>query len=211
MPTVRACVFDFDGTLADSFRAITASVNAVRLSLDLPSLSLAEVRSYVGLGLTQLMRDLAPGLTAEEAIARYSQHHETVMYELTELLPGVRHTLEALRDLQIGIAIASNKRVEFTRQLAQALQLRELAPVILGPEDVGAPKPQPAMLIEACRRLGIQPQDAVYIGDMPVDVQAAQAVPMPVWIVPNEKPQSEWPSQPDLWLESFDEILQKIR
>src|SRR5262245_33781921 len=54
--TIRAALFDFDGTLADSFAAITASTNHVRESYGLPPLPEAEVRQYVGHGLAHLMR-----------------------------------------------------------------------------------------------------------------------------------------------------------
>ena len=52
---IRAALFDFDGTLADSFEAITASTNYVRTSYGLPPLPESVVREYVGFGLPNLM------------------------------------------------------------------------------------------------------------------------------------------------------------
>jgi len=54
---------------------------------------------------------------------------------------------------------------------------------VLGPEDVGVPKPDPAMLIEGCKRLGVPISEGLYVGDMIVDVQAAKAAGLPVWLV----------------------------
>src|SRR5579885_2780051 len=83
---VRAVLFDFDGTLADSFGAITSSLNHVRESYGLPPLPERVVREYVGYGLPQFMRDLVPQAPTDEAVARYRAHHPTVMLTGTKLL-----------------------------------------------------------------------------------------------------------------------------
>ncbi len=57
---VLAALFDFDGTLADSFAAITASTNHVRGKYGLAPMPEAEVKRYVGLGLENLMEVLVP-------------------------------------------------------------------------------------------------------------------------------------------------------
>ena len=181
---VRAALFDFDGTLADSFAAITASTNHVRQSFGLPELTETEVRGYVGHGLENLMEELCPGFDPAEAVRRYREHHPTVMVTGTRLFPGVADTLTALQTRGIKMAVCSNKAVAFTRSLVQSLGLGELMPVVLGPEDAGGkPKPDPTMLLAACERLGVSVSDAVYVGDMSVDVLAGKAAGIPVWLV----------------------------
>src|SRR5436853_1840249 len=85
----RAVFFDFDGTLADSFEAITASTNHVRSSFGLPEVPESVVREYVGFGLPNLMEHLVPGFDTNEAVARYRQHHPLVMFTGTRLMRGV--------------------------------------------------------------------------------------------------------------------------
>src|SRR5437899_152947 len=101
----RAALFDFDGTLADSFEAITASTNHVRESYCLPELPEEVVREYVGFGLTTLVEQLVPGADPAEAVARYRAHHPSVMYSGTKLMPGVAETLPILhqRGLKLGV------------------------------------------------------------------------------------------------------------
>jgi phosphoglycolate phosphatase len=182
---IRAALFDFDGTLADSFAAIAASTNHVRESYGLPALSEAEVRGHVGLGLGHLLRALVPNAPVEEAIARYRVHHQTVMFTLTRPMPGVAKTIPELARRGVRLGVCSNKRVEFTRQLVQSLKLGAEFACVLGPEDVGGrAKPDPAMLLEGIRRLGVSTSEAVYIGDMEVDVQTGKAASVPVWLVP---------------------------
>jgi phosphoglycolate phosphatase len=181
---VRAALFDFDGTLADSFAAITASTNHVRRSFGFPELPEAEVRAYVGHGLEHLMRDLCPGRDTAEAVSRYREHHATVMGPMTTLFPGVADTLRTLHARGVKLAVCSNKAVAFTRSLIQSLGLGELMTAVLGPEDAsGKPKPDPTMLLVACETLGVTTAEAVYVGDMSVDVLAGQAAGIPVWLV----------------------------
>ncbi len=212
MPT-RAVLFDFDGTLADSFAAITASTNRVREVYGLPSLPESEVRRYVGYGLANLLEVLAPNAPTEEAIAIYRSHHQTVMGTLTKLMPGVAEAIPELARRGILQGVCSNKRVEFTRQLVQVLGLAPHFACVLGPEDVeNRPKPDPAMLVEGLKRLSVNPSDAVYVGDMAIDVQTAKAAGIEVWIVPGGAAGVEAANEagPDRVLSGFAEILDLI-
>ena len=208
MPT-RAVLFDFDGTLADSFGAITASTNHVRRAYGLADLPEREVRRYVGLGLAQLMADLVPNAPTDEAVALYREHHPTVMRTGTKLMPGVADAVATLARRGYRLAVCSNKRVEFTRNLVDELGSSPAIAEVLGPEDVGGrAKPDPAMLLEALRRLGDSPAEAIYVGDMAVDVLAARATGVPVWLVLGGAAgrESAEDSRPDRVLGSFAEL-----
>jgi phosphoglycolate phosphatase-like HAD superfamily hydrolase len=210
---IRAALFDFDGTLADSFAAITASTNHVRGRFGLPALSESEVRSHVGHGLSHLMHVLAPGVPVEEAVSLYRSHHETVMYELTRPMPGVERTIPELARRSYHLGVCSNKRVEFTRRLVDSMGFGPHIGCVLGPEDVGGvPKPDPTMLLEGVRRLGVSPDETVYIGDMDVDVQTGKAAGVPVWLVPGGAvgEQAALEARPDRVLHGFSELLELL-
>jgi 2-phosphoglycolate phosphatase len=210
---VRAALFDFDGTLADSFAAITASTNHVRAAYGLPPLSDCEVRRFVGYGLAHLMRTLVPVAPVEEAIARYREHHGPAMLRDTRLMPGVAETVAELARRGYRMAVCSNKRVEFTRQLVEALGLGPRFVAVLGPDDVNdRAKPDPAMLLAGLDRLGVTPNQAVYVGDMAVDVQTARAAGLPVWLVPGGAPGWEQAvaAGPDRVLSGFAELLELL-
>jgi phosphoglycolate phosphatase len=179
-----AVLFDFDGTLADSFAAIASSTNHVRVSYGLPPMAEAAVRAYVGYGLDNLMADLVPNAPVEEAVGRYREHHATVMFTQTHLMPGAAEAIPELARRGYKLAVCSNKRVEFTRQLVRSLGLDAYFSCVLGPDDVaGRAKPDPAMLLEGLTRLKVSAADAVYVGDMVVDVQTARAAGVEVWVV----------------------------
>jgi phosphoglycolate phosphatase len=80
--------------------------------------------------------------------------------------------------------VCSNKAVAFTRTLVETLGIAGYFAAVLGPDDVaGRPKPDPAMLLEGLTRLGVAKDESVYVGDMWIDVDAARAAGMPVWLV----------------------------
>ncbi len=180
---IRAMLFDFDGTLADSFAGITASTNHVRQTYGLPELTESVVRSYVGFGLVQLMTDLIPGVPSVESVACYRAHHATAIFTGTKLFPGVMTTLEVLHARGIRMAICSNKAVDFTKRIVTALGLDPLMQEVLGPEDVPHAKPAPDMLLEATRRLNVQPDETIYVGDMVIDVLAGHAAKISTWLI----------------------------
>jgi phosphoglycolate phosphatase len=181
--TLRAVIFDFDGTLADSYAAITASVNHVRHSHRLPALAEADVRPHVGLGLPYLLEQTVPGVDQPRDQAAYRSHHPTVMLAGTRLLPGAAAALEAIHRSGRRVAVCSNKPRAFTKDLIDYLGIRPWVDAVFGPEDVARPKPAPDMLRKAVAWLGVTSAQALYVGDMVVDIETALAAGLRVWVV----------------------------
>jgi phosphoglycolate phosphatase len=180
----RAVLFDFDGTLGDSYPAIAASVNHVRAVRGLPPLPQDEVRRHVGRGVAYLLTRTVPAGDLSANITAYQAHHPSVLHEGTQLMPGAREILQLLHERHVLVGVCSNKPVAFTRELLQFLCVAPFLDVVLGPEDVAHPKPAPDMVREALRRLDVPASEALYIGDMVVDVQTARSAGVRVWIVP---------------------------
>jgi phosphoglycolate phosphatase len=180
----KAVIFDFDGTLADSYSAITATVNHVRAHHGLPPMTAAEVRRFVGHGPAHLLTHTVPGADLKLDVPIYRSHHRTVMRDGTRLMPGAREVITALAKAGVHLAVCSNKPVAFTRDLLDFLGLAPYLDLVLGPEDVPRPKPAPDMLLAALLRIGTKPDQTLYVGDMIVDIDAARRVEIPVWVVP---------------------------
>lgn len=208
MPSLVAVCFDFDGTLADSFSAIAASVNHVRASRGLPPLEVAEVKRHVGKGPEYLLTHAVPGGNLAQDLARYRAHHPTIMREMTCLLPGAARGLAWLHQRGLRLALCSNKPRLFSRELCQHFGIEQYFAALLGPEDVPRPKPAPDMLLSALHRLQVAPAQALYLGDMIVDIEAARAAGMPVWVVPTgiENAATLATASPDRLLNSLEEL-----
>ena len=184
MPRFRAVLFDFDGTLADSYAAITASVNYVLEHHGRPSLTEAQVRTLVGHGLQQLMDTILPGIDPDVAAKLYREHHPTVMKSHTKLLPGVVEGLAALRAAGVKLGVCSNKPAYFTRSLLEMLEIGQYFDVVLGPDDVGVPKPDPTMVLRVLERLDVPKEQALYVGDMEVDIETGRRAGVETWVMP---------------------------
>jgi phosphoglycolate phosphatase len=179
-----AVLFDFDGTLADSYPAIAASVNYVRAGHGLPPLPVEEVKRHVGRGPEYLLTHTVPNSDLQADLACYRAHHPTVMVQGTHLLPGAAEALAYLKGAGKRVGLCSNKPRNFSQNLLQHLEVASIFDIVLGPEDVAHLKPAPDMLQTAMARLGLTPPETLYVGDMTVDIETARGAGVTVWIVP---------------------------
>lgn len=208
-PVLRAVLFDFDGTLVDSYPAIAASVNHVRARRHQPPLPESEVRKHVGRGPYYLIEHTVGEAHVEEDLAEYRAHHPSVMLAGTKLLPGAISVLASLRRSGRRLALCSNKPRPFSQEILVHLGLREYFEVVIGPEDVDRPKPAPDMVKLALLQLGVSPTEALYVGDMSVDIQTGHGAGVPVWVVStgSESEQELRLAQPDRLLRDLAELL----
>src|SRR5260221_1678825 len=129
---MKAILFDFDGTLADSYDAIAASVNHVRAHRGLEPLSVDQVRVHVGHGPGHLLAHTVGVGDPKQNDAIYRRHHPTVMKEGTRLLPGAAEVLAALKDRGLRLGVCSNKPLPYTMVLLPALRIADsLAPLLV--------------------------------------------------------------------------------
>jgi 2-phosphoglycolate phosphatase len=205
----RAVFFDFDGTLADSYEAIAASVNYIRALRGHDPLPTETVKRHVGRGPQYLLTMTVPGTDLEVDLARYRAHHPTIMADKTWLLPGAADLLRALHGGGKKVALCSNKPRLFSRDLLVHFKVAECFDVVLGPEDVPRPKPAPDVIRAALERLDMAAADVLYIGDMVVDIETARAAGVAVWIVPTGSDTLETltAGKPDRILTSLSEML----
>ena len=186
MPTrpamVEAILFDFDLTLADSSGGVTECANHALRALGLSAAEPAAVRRTIGLSLAHSFRALSgnddPGLGAAYA-KHFGEHADRVMAQLVCLYPGVADTIADLRGRGLRTAIVSTKFRYRIEDILERAELSGLVDVIVGGEDVAQHKPHPESLQRALRLLDVHPSRAVYVGDHPVDAQAAAAAQIP--------------------------------
>jgi HAD superfamily hydrolase (TIGR01509 family) len=98
-------------------------------------------------------------------------------------LPGVLDTVTELHRRGYRLGVCSNKLRQYTRRLLDHLGLLPVVAAVVGPEDVARLKPAPDMLLAALRTLDVPAGEALYVGDMRVDIETARAAGVPVWVV----------------------------
>ncbi len=206
---IRGIIFDFDGTLVDSYEAIATSLNHARAAFSLAPASTAEVTGMVGQGLEQLIAESLGAPNVDEGVRLFREKYETICREMTTLLPQVRETIEELEKRGYQLGIATNKPSYFARSILNQLEIDYLFEEVVGPNDVAIPKPDPEMIELVMMRFGLGPDEALYVGDMLIDIEAARNAGIPIYAVPTGSATREalLEGRPDRLLHKFCELL----
>jgi phosphoglycolate phosphatase len=190
--SLRAVLLDLDGTLVDSVPDLAYAVNAMRVDLGLTPLRDDVIATYVGKGIENLVhRSLSGSLDGEaeaarfpEALASFKHAYHIVNGEKARLFDGVIEGLQAMRKLGLKLAVVTNKAEEFTIPLLTNIGLRSFFDVIVSGDTVARKKPDPQPMLHACELLGVQPSEAVVIGDSMNDASSGKAAGCRVLLVP---------------------------
>lgn len=205
-------VFDLDGTLVDSYAAITECFNHARTSLGEPAVSRETVRALVGHGLESLMEDAVGPERATRAVALFRQRYDLICTERTTLLPGVAGTLPLLAAGGLRLGVATNKPTRFAVRILRALGLMPPVRAVLGPGERVPPKPRPEMLLQILAELGVSRGRALYVGDMGLDVETARRAGVDVWVLPTGSCSRSqlMAAAPDLLLGEFADLTRRL-
>ena len=178
----KAIIFDLDGTLTDTLEDLFLSVNYALQSCGLPERTIEEVRRFVGNGVRTLIERAVPADTEstllEKCYSAFRAHYIIHCQDHTCLYPGVATLLMTLHAKGYRMAVVSNKLQSGVDELAHTF-FHGLIDVAIG-ERPGIPrKPEPDMVEEGLRQLGVTKDEAVYVGDSDVDLQTAANAGLP--------------------------------
>ncbi len=177
----HAILFDLDGTLADTAPDLAAAVNRLRVERGLeptPYELLRPVASAGARGLVGAAFGVKPGDEEFEALRdAFLVSYEANLAVDSRLFDGVDALLAHLQNRGIGWGVVTNKAARYTDALVPQIGLGHAGCVISG-DTTPHPKPHPAPLLEAARRLGLEPQQCWYVGDDLRDILAGQAAGM---------------------------------
>ena len=179
---VRAVLFDLDGTLIDSAPDLGAAADKLRTAQGLPSLPLQDYRPMAGAG-ARGMLSVAFGIAPDHPDfpglrEQFFANYESCIHERTSAFDGVPALVDALLDRSIQWGVVTNKMTRFTSLIAQRMALFQTAGAIVSGDTTPHSKPHPEPLYEAARRLGLSPQECIYVGDDERDIQAGRAAGM---------------------------------
>ncbi len=174
----KAVLFDLDGTLLNTLGDLTAAVNHALSAHGFPTRTEAQVRTFVGDGVRELIARACPPNTAqttqqsvlEAYLPFYAAHNadKTVPYD------GVLNLLQSLREAGVALGVVSNKHEAGVQALC-ARFFGDVLDVVVGGSGARPLKPAPDNLLFALEQLGVSPEQAWYVGDSAVDVVTARA------------------------------------
>lgn len=180
--TPRAILFDLDGTLADTAPDLAAAINLLRSKrglADTPYATLRPTASAGARGMIGASFGLVPGDAGyEELRVGFLNNYEQALAVHSKLFDGVPELLAGLDELGLAWGVVTNKAARFTDRLVGPIGLGHAGCVISG-DTMAHPKPHPAPLLEAARRLNLAPEQCWYVGDDLRDIQAGRAAGMP--------------------------------
>ncbi len=195
----RGILFDFDGTLVDTFDDIVEGVQRMRERLRAPRLADDQIRPHIGWGISNLIGQCHPQLDPlrpdrlpadgsplpvdpqkiQSARDVFREEYARFLIIHTRPYPGIRSLCSRLGAEGVPLAIVSNKPELFIRRLLAALGMADPFALVLGGDSLPVLKPDPEPLHHAARTLGLPSDSCVMVGDSGLDIAAAQAAGLP--------------------------------
>jgi len=178
---LRLLIFDLDGTLVDSRIDLANSVNAMLRNFNRHELPMDVIASYVGDGAPTLVRralgDPEDEGFLQEALLYFLAYYREHKLDFTHVYAGISEALAAIKQSNgapRSFAVLSNKPVNPSRQIVQALGLADFFVQVYGGNSFPTKKPDPLGVQTLLRETGCSAEEAIIIGDSDVDVLTAR-------------------------------------
>lgn len=173
----KAVLFDMDGTVLDTLGDLAAAVNHTLREFSMPERSIAEVAAALSNGAAYLIAHTVPDGTPKEltdkVLAAYAPYYDAHCDILTGPYDGIVPLMEKLRDKGVKLAVISNKQDTAVKPLAEKY-FPGLLEIAVGESAEVRRKPNPDAVLAALRHIGVEREDAIYVGDTEVDLQTAR-------------------------------------
>jgi HAD superfamily hydrolase (TIGR01509 family) len=170
---LEAVLFDLDGTLIDSSRAICKSFNRALTNHGLTPLPAETIRHGIGRPLKELFSEEGKGVPVESLVAEYKRSFSELAPGQSRLLPGAVELLEPLSNSKM-LGIVTSRSSEGSARLLGEFGLLDYFSALVGVEDTPNGKPDPAPVFLALEKLGVQPSCSVFVGDTAFDMEAGK-------------------------------------
>jgi phosphoglycolate phosphatase len=217
---LKLLIFDLDGTLIDSRADLVNSVNAMLRHFQRPELPPEIIATYIGDGAPMLIRralgDPNDHYFLDEALGYFLSYYRVHKLDHTHAYPGVPEMLAALRRGSNGserhMAVLSNKPVNPSRQIVEALGLKPFFDQVYGGNSFSTKKPDPEGARKLMAEARAAPEETIIVGDSSIDVLTGQnAGAWTCGVTYGFAPQTLQTLPPDLLVDSPQELARALR
>ena len=178
----RLVIFDLDGTLLDTLEDLYISVNHALKQSGFPTRSKEEIRSFVGNGALNLISLALPEGTSEKNQAKvyadFTEHYNEHCFDHTGPYDGISELLTGLHESGALLAVVSNKDDAAVKSLCERYFGKNLD-IAVGRREGVRKKPAPDTVNEVLELLKVERSNAVYVGDMDIDIETAKNAELP--------------------------------
>jgi len=185
----KAIFFDLDGTLIDSSKDLSVSVNYMLKELGFENFDESIIKTWIGNGALVLTKRALSGSfdideSLDESLVKKAldimlDYYSKNLTVYTTAYPNVLQTLKELNK-RYKMAIITNKPYGFVKPILKALNMESFFDLVLGADSLSKKKPHPMPLIHTCKELDIKHHEAVMVGDSESDIKASKSASIDV-------------------------------
>lgn len=180
----KACIFDLDGTIADTVESIAYVGNQVLQEFGLSALPVENYNFYAGDGadvLVKRMLEAVPGgcdVDYEKVRTVYRKRFAANPFYHVKPFDGIMELLDKLKKENIKIAVLSNKPHEAAIEVVSKIFGEEVFHKVQGQTEKIPRKPSPVGALEIAKMFGVKPEECLYCGDTNTDMDTGKAAGM---------------------------------
>ena len=189
---MEAIIFDKDGVLIDSMETCLTAFNTMLEHYGKRPIGKEEYRKrFWGIKASENIKNIFKGARKDrlEEIADYYRERRRELEHKTKLYPSVIPLLNSLKG-KYKLAVVTNTERDVAKEILARFGIIKYFEVIVGGDDA-KPKPAPDPALKACDLLGVEPGDAMYIGDTDADIGTAKSAGCVLVVVTNSKTRKE--------------------
>lgn len=208
---IKAILFDFDGTLADTAEGILLTMRQTLIEMGRPVPSDDAIKQTIGLPLATSVK-LLGGFDDEETergVETYRTLFPTFELEHITMFPEVPEILKLLKNKGLRFAICTSRGIGSLTRILSRYGLWELFETVVSASDNLPSKPAPDMVNVLLDRMGLTPDEAIVVGDTTFDVGMGNAAGCRTVAVTygNHNRSQLLSADPDLIIDSFAELV----
>ena len=189
--SVKAVVIDLDGTLLHTAPELSEAANRMLLDMDYAPVSQELLASYIGNGISWLVKRALTGdmhATPDAALYDHAlpifEKHYTALLLQSKPFNGVIEGLDAMKAAGFRLGCITNKVERYTTPLLSGTGLAKYFEIVLSGDTLTEKKPHPMPLLHAAKFFGVPIDKLLLIGDSLNDALAARAAECSVFCVP---------------------------
>lgn len=175
---MKAIIFDFDGTLADSGQCGQLATQQAFETCGLTVPTKEQIDYYMGIPIEQSFQELTNhSLTSEQfnnLLKQFREAYKELEEQTITAFPHIANVLQQLQSM-FSLFVVSSKKTDVLYRNLQKLQLDTFFTDWIGSDNVTHYKPHPDGIYKIAERHGLQPSQCIMVGDATFDIQMGKA------------------------------------